>query len=319
MRPATLQPEPLDLAIFQEMSGGWAISLPGIDPRLNPTRIARRLRVGRARVARRLKAWSDAGFLLRYDVWLNPALFGAVGAFYSVRVDRPGAKLGLLSRFGLLDGAVSGMEFLGEWVTFSGVVSDASEFERVRELLRGFEGVREVTPPDPWPVVEPRRKLTPLDVRILRALRRAPRATLGTIAARAGISARTMTRRYGELIDDHAAWFVPVFDFRAVSSPLVSLLVTLAPGRSPTALLQGIRARYPLVLEFAGSDSGDAAGPTPRAFIVLPPSAAHLEELDRHVAGLDGVVAEESNVMVRMHTFPAWFDRRLAEAAAPRP
>ncbi len=317
MPATTLRPESLDLDIFREMSGGGAITLPGIDPRLNPTRIARRLRVGRARVALRLKAWRDAGFLVGYDVWLNPALFGAVGAWYSVRVDRPGVKPALLSRLGLLDGAVSSMEYLGDWVTFSGVVAEPSEFARVRELLGGFAGVREVAPPDPWPVVEPRRALTPLDVRILRALRRAPTATLGAVATRAGISARTMTRRYDELITDRAAWFVPVFDFRAVSSPIVGLLVTLAPGANPAALLRGIRSRYPLVLEFAGGASGPPDGPTVHSFIVFPPSSAHLEELDRHVAALDGVVEEESNVMVRMHTFPNWFDRRLADASAP--
>src|SRR5271170_4115446 len=71
-----LRPESLDLDIFRELYRGGAANLAGFDPRLNATRIAQHLRVGRARVAGRLNAWNDSGFLARYDVWLNLALFG---------------------------------------------------------------------------------------------------------------------------------------------------------------------------------------------------------------------------------------------------
>ena len=318
MRAPTLRPDALDLDIFQEMYRGGPIALSGVDPRLNATRIARRLKVGRARVALRLKAWSESGFLERYDVWLNPALFGWVGAWYNVRVERPSAKPPILSRFGLIEGAVSGMEFLGDWLTFAGVTADPEEFGRLRELLGGLAGVREVESPTPWPAVAPRRAISPLDVRIVRALREAPTATLGATAARVGISTRTMTRRYAELVDDRAVWFVPVFDFRAISYPIVSLVVTIAATTSPSAVVRKIRARYPLTLEFGGSDRRTPDGAAVRSYVVLPPSAAHLDELDRYVAGLAGVVAEETNVMVRMHTFPTWFDRRLGEATGRR-
>ncbi len=308
MSPPTLRPDPLDLDIFRELYGAETGALSGMDPRLNATRIARELKVGRARVAGRLKAWSDSGFLARLDVWLNPALFGYQGGFYNVRVADPHVKPSVIARLGLVEGAVSSMEFLGEWVTFGVVVPDPTGFERVRELVRGFTGVREVEPAMPWPSVAPKRALTPLDLRVVRALRERPTASLTEIARRVGVSTRTMTRRYAELVGDWATWFVPVFDFRSISDPIVSVLVTLGPGAAPAAIVRRVRARYPLTEQVGGIEQGP---PAILAFFAILPSAAHLEELARLIAAQPGVAGVETNVMVRMHTFPGWFDRQL--------
>jgi len=309
---APLHPQPIDLDIFREMYRGSIASLSGIDPRLNASAIARRLHTGRARVAHRLQAWSDSGFLVRFDVWLNPALFGWQGAFFNIRLEHPRTKPALIGRLALLEGAVSSVEFLGEWITFGAVAPDAAGLERQRALVGGLAGVREVEPPMPWGEVRPQRALSPLDVRIVRALREAPTATLRATATRVGISTRTMTRRYAELVGDWAAWFVPVLDFRAITSPLVSLLLTYSEGATPATVARQVRARYPLTLAGAGVDAGP---PRTEALLVMPSSSAHLEELEQFVAGLDGVVGVETNVMVRMHSFPTWFDRQLAGLA----
>lgn len=316
MTETPLRPESLDLDILGEMYRDGAANLAGIDPRLNATRIARRLRVGRARVAARLKAWSRSGFLLRYDVWINPVLFGWQGAWVSIRVDHPQVKPALLSHLGLIDGAVSGFEFLGEWVSLGLVTPDAESLERRLSLVRGLAGVREVEPPVLWRVREPRRDLTALDIRIVRALRERPTATLSETARRAGISTRTMTRRYSALVEDWAVWFVPVFDFRAISYPVVSLGVTLRPEVGMEAVGRQIRTRFPLTLDFRTAIVGPELGSQAYVFFVIPPSAAHLEELEQFVGSIKGVLSVESNVMVRMHPFSAWFDRHL-ETLAP--
>jgi len=316
---SVLVPDTLDLDIYREMFRSGVPNLAGIDPRLNATQIARHLRLGRARVAARLKRWSDSGFLVRYDVWLNPALFGWQGAWLNIRVDHARAKPHLLSRLGLIDGAVSAMEFLGEWVTFGLVSLDDTSLERSVGLIRGLTGVRDVEPPILWQIPEPKRKLSTLDVRIVRALRERPTATLGSTAQRVGISTRTMTRRYSELVEDWMAWFVPVFDFRASSAPAVSLGVTLRPGASRENVARQIRNRYPLTLQFGNADVGPQMGPDFQAFMVMPPSAAHLEEVEQFAASIEDVTNLDANVLVRMHSFPGWFDRHLETLATQRP
>ena len=51
----------------------------------------------------------------------------------------------------------------------------------------------------------------------------------------------------------------------------------------------------------------------------MPPSAAHLEELDQFVGSIKGVLTVESNVMVRIHSFATWFDRHLETLIPLRP
>jgi DNA-binding Lrp family transcriptional regulator len=309
-----LQTEALDIDLLRAMYREGSVNVAGVDPRLNVTRVARRLHIGRARVAARLKAWRDSGLLARYDVWLNPALLGWKGAMVNVRVDHPRAKPALFSRFGLIDGAVMGLEFLGEWVSLGLVVPDAASLERRVDLIRGLAGVRAVEPPMFWSVPEPRRRLSALDLRIVRALRQRPAGTLSEAARRVGISTRTMTRRYSALVDDWAVWFVPSFDFRAISNPMVSLTVALGPEAGAESVRRQIRARYPLTLDFRMAGAGPELASEFHVF-VMPPSAAHLEELDQFVSSVPGVVGLEANIMIRMHSFPAWFDRHLDELA----
>ena len=312
-----LTPESLDLRILQEMYRGGAPNLAGIDPRLNATRIAKNLRIGRARVASRLKAWNGSGFLERYDVWLNPALFGWQGAWVAIRVSSPRVKPELFDRLSLIDGVVSGLEFLGDWLSVGLVTPDAASLQRTLGIVRGLNGVADLEPPMMWALPPPRRQLTPLDIRIVRALRERPMATLHETARRVGISTRTMTRRYSELLEDWAVWFVPVFDFRVLMRPVVSLSLELDGKGNRTAIGREIRNRYPLTLEFQNSQVGPPIGRDEQVLIVLPPSAAHLEELDRFVASLKGVAGQELNVMVRSRSIPEWFNRHLETLALP--
>ncbi len=312
-----LQPETIDIDILREMYREGAIDMAGVDPRLNATRIARQLGVRRARVSARLKAWRDSGLLRRYDVRVNPALFGCQGAGVNIRVHHPRAKADLFSRLAALEGAVSGVEFLGEWITFGVVTPDAAALERTLRIIRGLTGVREVEVPMPWRMLPPKRELSPLDIRIVRALRENPTAMLSATADRVGISTRTMTRRYANLVENRDVWFAPIFDFRAFSYPVVLLGVTLRAETDRNSILRRIRTRYPLSLAFRGMPERPGPEAGGLLCLVMPPSAAHLEEVELYVASIEGVEELEASVVVRLHSFPEWFDRQL-EALAHR-
>jgi DNA-binding Lrp family transcriptional regulator len=304
-------PDALDLAILREMYRDGAVNLAGIDPRLNATQVAHRLRIGRARVAARLKWWRDSGFLQRYDVWLNPALLGWHGAWVAVRVDHPRVKADLFRRIALVDGVVSAFDFLGEWVSVALVASDSISLERRVNLLRGLSGVREVEPPVLWRAPAPRRRLTPLDIRVIRALRERPTATLSETAHRVGISTRTMTRKYSELVNDWAVWFVPVFDFTALAHPVISLNLVVRPGTPHESVARSLRRRYPLVLDFSTLGVAPEVPPENLVFFVVLQSAALIEDLSHFVETIEGVEMVEPFVMVRTHAFREWFDRHL--------
>jgi DNA-binding Lrp family transcriptional regulator len=310
--PAGLDPDALDLAMLREMYRNGAVNLAGIDPRLNASRVARALGIGRARAAARLRSWRESGFLRKYDVWPNPALLGWIGAWTSIRVDHPRVKPDLVRRLGLVEGLVSAVDYQGEWISVGLVGPDRTSLERRAGVLRNLVGVRDVEPIVLWKLPSANRTLSPLDRRIVTALRERPTATLAETARRVGVSTRTMTRKYSDLVDDWSVWFLPVFDFRAIRSPVVSLTLQLGPGASRAEIARRIRAEFPLLLDLTSEAMGAGGAPTAPVFFVVLPSAARIDDLDRHVASLPGVQGVEAFVMIRVYDFPEWFDHQLA-------
>ena len=306
-----LLPDALDMDILREMYRGGAVNIAGVDPRLNASRIAHRLKIGRARVAARLSRWRETGFLRQYDVWLNPAILGWVGAALGVRLANRLDKTAMFRRLSLVDGVVMAIDYLGDWVGLTIVAPDTEELARRVRLIGGLSGVAEVEGPVPWHVPAPRRKLTPLDVRIVRALRDGPTSTLSAIARKVGISTRTMTRRYSALVEDWVVWFVPVFDFTVTPHPVVSMTVTLRPGTAPETVAHSLRERFPLSLNFRSPIARPEVPPEWLAFYVTLPSVAALEELEGVARSLPGVLDVELLVMIRILSFRDWFDRQL--------
>jgi len=313
--PPTLPPlSDLDVAILREMYTASGVSVFGIDPRLNASRIGRRLRVSRGRIASRLRAWADSGFLRRYDVWPNPFLFGLTGVSFDVRVvDRLG-KPELFERIGLLPGAVAGMDFLGEWIVVTFLVPEADGAAALRRLLAGFSGVAEVGEPIPWVPPPAGRPLSPLEVRIVRVLRRYPTASLASIARHVGVSTRTITTRYGQLLDRQAVWFLPVFDFRALAEPVASLIVQFLSDGDRERFGHALQRSYPLSLEVARPAFGPVLPETVGGYFVVERSAARLEELEAWVRRAAGVRSYEALTLVEIRAFAPTLDRLLAGA-----
>ena len=299
----------IDIDILREMYHARAVTIAGIDPRLNVTRVAQRLGVSRARVDARLKEWVRYGLLERFDVWPNPALLGRTGFSVDVRVSNRFQKDALFERIRLIEGAVGGIDLVGDWVAAQFVVLSPVDVQRTVSLVRSLEGVAEVGSPIEWARVETRKALTPLDLRIIHVLRRYPREPLSAIARHVGVSTRTITTRYGRLVEDLAVWFVPVLDFRALTEPVVSLNVRLGSSAEHEPVSRAIRRAFPKSLEFRRAPFGPTLPETNAVFFVLCPSAARLEEMEGFVRGLPGVEGVEMLVMIRIVSFPETFDR----------
>lgn len=308
------RPTDIDLDIFRTLYRTGGVSIAGVDPRLNASRIAERLGVSRARVAARLADWSRYGLLQRYDVWPNPAYFGRLGATLDVRLTDRFAKSELFERVALIEGAVGGIEFAGEWSTIQFLGRDEADLARTVALVRGLAGIAEVGPLIPWVRLPIPRPLSPLDLRIVRVLRRYPKEPLAVIARHVGVSTRTITTRYGQLLDALAVWFVPILDFRALGPPVVSLNVQLDRGVDRAAVARAVRKEYPQSLELGQPGFGPEMPAEVAVFFVLCPSAARVEELEGFVRRVPGVLGVEGLTLVQVRSFPGTFDRLLHDA-----
>ncbi len=313
------RPEELDVAILREMYRDRRVGLTGIDPRLNASRVARSLGIGRNRVAGRLRGWRTSGFLRRYAVWLHPGLLGWVGGFLNLRVGHPRGKPGLLEQLALVDGVLSAVVLLGGWVSVTVIAPDRPSLQRRWELLRRLTGVVEAEPLDVWNVPLARTSLTPLELRIVRALRAAPEATIHDIARAVGISTRTMTRKYSALLDDGSVWFVPLFDFSAFPFPVVMVSASFRPDGDPARWAGAVRARYPLAVGGSTSFLEPRSSTESALLYVLLPSPAQLEDLERTAEAVPGVDQIDLSVLVRVVDFPEWYDRHLAQLAGAGP
>lgn len=308
-----------DIAIIREMYRTGEVTIAGVDPRLNVSQIAERLGCSRAKVTARLEDWRQSGFLTRYDVWPNPALFGLRGATVELRLGDRLEKPRVLERLALLDGAVGAIDFLGPWLSFQFLFPDDATRDRRAKLLKHVEGVAEVGGLVEWAGIPAERKFTPLDLRILRALRDAPTASLQEIAKAAGVSTRTVTTRYGALVAGWEVWFLPVFDFTKLPGPVVGLNVELDTAGRAEEVRRRLRRSYPDSLQFGWGGFGPIEDTGVTVFFVYLHSAAAIEELERTVRGWEGVTAVEANVLVRIHAFGEAFDELLRAVRPPPP
>lgn len=301
----------IDIDILREMYRSRGVTVAGVDPRLNATRIGQRLGVSRARVAARLREWTSYGLVQRYDVLPNPALFNRLGFTVDVRLSDRFRKAEVIPRLGLIDGAVGGVDFVGDWISVQFIVPDEPEARRRVGLLRGLAGVAEVGQPIPWARLEPKRSLSPLDLRIVRVLRSYPRASLSIVARHVGVSTRTITTRYGQLVEDLAVWFVPILDFRALTQPVVSMNVTLRPSTERGEVTRRLHRAYPTSLEFIRAPFGPVLPENVAVYFILVPSSAMVEEVEGFLRGIEGVETVETLTLIRLLSFPETVDRLL--------
>jgi DNA-binding Lrp family transcriptional regulator len=309
----------IDTDILREMFRSRDVTIAGIDPRLSANRIASRLKVSRASVDSRLKSWTKSGFLRRFDVWPNPALVNRIGFTVDVRVSDRLVKDEVFRRVELVDGAVGGIDLVGDWVSLQFVVPNEPDIRRTTELLRGIAGIAEVEGPLPWERLEPEHQLTPLDRRIVRVLRRYPTSAISAIARAVGVSTRTITTRYGRLLDDLAVWFVPEWDFRVLTQPVALVNLFFQETADPASVSRSVRKAFPQSLEFVRVGFGPKVPERIREFFLLLPSPARVEEAESSLRRLPGVKSVEFLLLIRTFSFRGTFDRLLAENVHLRP
>jgi DNA-binding Lrp family transcriptional regulator len=320
--PAPLRATRFDLDILREMYPRRGVEISGIDPRLNANRIAARLGVSRARVSARLNQWKEAGFVARYDVWPNPLLFGLTGASLEVRVGHRAQKPEVIERIALVPGAIAGIDYLGDWITATFALPIGQPVERTAALLRSLSGVAEVVNAVGWAEGEPPQPLSPLELKIVRALRQFPTDSLTSIAHHVGVSTRTITSRYGRLLDDRRVWFLPVFDFRALAEPVVAVSVEFGTTPERSQFARAIMRAYPNTLEFVRAPLGPALPEQLGSFFVVGNSAAQVDDIERWIHRYPGVKWFETATLVRTLLFSDTLDRLIssegASARAPK-
>ena len=319
-RGAWARMDDLDAAILREIFRERVLLWGGHDPRLGTRDIADRLGVDRTTVWARMKDWKEDGFLVRQEVLPNPSLFGAGIAAGEVRVEDPRRKAQAIEDLQLVDGVLSGLDLVGSYVLVIYATESERALDRCTRLvgkLPTVDAVETCVPFEP-----PRNEIQPnaRDWRILQALRRPPERPLTEIAEEIGISRRTLTRRYAELLDANALWSFPTFDFSRYGGAVMARFTVIL--ESPDALPAFVNACQAGLPQMVWRMTSHDVAPTARGehawadlFCHLH-SAVEVESVQRWLLDLPSVQGAEAFFPKKWFIASSWFDERIAKHVA---
>jgi len=310
----------LDLGILRELSRDQIVWFGSLDPRFSAAQIARRLRVDRATVSCRLHLWERQGFLTGHEIVPSPLVFGASIAGGNLRVDALRHKPRILEDLALVPGVISAVDHVGPWVALLFAFETRPGLERSRRLLAKLEGVGEVTPCVPFQAPEPNVAPTPLDWRILNALRTRPRRPLHDIAKSVPISAKTLARRMDGLVRGRVMWYLPLLDFtRYTKATVTRLVVTVRPGAILERVSEAAARVVPGLSNLVDtSPLVGSGGPMPAILDIVAhlDSVGHAEDVQRTLSTLDSVEEVEVLFPRRFYLYRGWFDEHIDLALA---
>lgn len=295
----------LDVAIFRE----------AIHPRGNfqwnvresYRQLADALGVDEETARLRVKRLQEQGILRGWEIVLNPTVLGRVLLRLDLPPLPPARKEALLAQAPHLDGI--------RWVFdhFEGSVvlalfTDPVDVARTVALVESLAGVA----PETWQIPTPAAavELTPLDWRILRALRRDPRRPYNEVAEELGVSAKTVKRRVERLMEGRACFLSGVVDFAAARGVIpVEIAVPHAPGEDPAPVHALLRSLENRIFE--------RLTPHMSAVSVIAFSMVEVEEIKRRVRQVAGG-RERASVLLRRITYDDWLDARIEREAGLR-
>ncbi|HEV2173070.1 MAG TPA: hypothetical protein VGR71_05865 [Nitrospira sp.] len=277
------------------------------------TEIARELGVTRNAVYRRLQLWRSRGFLLKYDFFPNPNLFGVGLLHYRVERHFISEASSFLDDLESIEGVFVATESLGDPYGITAVAdSQASQSRRVR-LLSQQAGVARVGSPTPvWLPHCPRRPAK-VDFQLIAAIRRSPDESSAALAAKLRISPQTFARRLEALRASHMLLVHRSVDFSRFPGTVAFLLIQVRSRAESRPISEEIRRRVPGLIEDVSLSRPPFAPFEKLNFGVHVESASELIAIEAQVSAVPGVVRILRRIPRVVRSYSGWFDNRLEQ------
>lgn len=276
---------------------------------LKPSRIARRLDVSTKTARARLRRLEEEGVVAGYQIYPNLRHLGFQWRSYFYRVPAE-KKEGLNPALQAVEGLVHVFNFFGPDLCVDLYFRDPPELERrlrlVSELLdvpRAYEWYENRMPPVTG-------SLSPLDWRIVQALRMRARTPPTVLSKEVGVTGRTIRRRLRRMVNDGGIDVVPLVDpSRMKDTVPAAFLFRLDQDRAQVAIRE-------IEHEFTSAYLSAWVPPSPETghFIILV-VARRMADLDamRHRAGdLPGVESVEAFIPAEVWHNEDWIDEAIA-------
>ncbi|MBI2077113.1 MAG: winged helix-turn-helix transcriptional regulator [Euryarchaeota archaeon] len=313
----------LDLQIMRRMGLAPFLVWPHSPSSIRPAQVARSLHVSTDTVKRRLAAMAAAGVFHGTQVFPNPRLLGLRTASFHFRMGDAARKRVPRAHVSRVGGVLGVFDMVGGDRCVDVAFGDDAARETLRDELSSLLGASSSHFVD-YATPEPVGELSPLDWRILAALRAKPDTSLGAAAAACGASLRTVKRRFDRMARDGALEVIGLFDPGAISGQLVvDLLFHLVPGagkRELATVLNAFRSRW--VAQWSPPDHQLGH----LALVVVATSPREVEDLRREGESLAPVERCDALILEGVDENWSWIDARIAQrtgqprkALAPSP
>ncbi len=308
----------LDFAIYRYLSPDGAARFWGgrrvIDPRVGAREIADRVGASETAVRSRLRSLREGGYLADSAVWPNPSLFGTRLHVAEIPVAEVGASRALFDDLGLVEGVTFARDVLDErdrsvHVYFVG--DSAATVARRAGLLRRLAARSELRGPRPYFVPPATRELSPLDWKVVDAVRRAPEASLQALSGVLRVSLKTTGLRYRALLDAGAIWWT--HGATSAELPLALLTATAADGTDPDPIAAQVATDGSDWIPIASNGRG-LEPDAPRidfAGLQWADSPAAVESAAQRLLDRPGVRGVRRTFALGSRMYPDWFDAQL--------
>lgn len=303
----------LDIRIVRELGLRPYGAAPRDPESLKPAEVARRLRVEPKTVKARLDGMREDGFLHHFEAFPNFRHLGRAGSAHLFRIPDEDRRADALRRIEPIEGLMEVHSFVGGATCVDLAHRSPADHASKLRLLADFTG-------DAAPVLFYERHmpavgsaLSPLDWRILAALRHRADRPLADVAGEVGVSLKTVRRRFDRMAGEGSLFVVPVLDpSRAAGLVLFELLFYTAPDAGPgtlRAILAALDEHYVYHYVPSSQSLGNFD------VLLFARSMATIEELRQKGRAIPGVVRVDSLVFRGWNDYSGWIDDEIAARA----
>jgi DNA-binding Lrp family transcriptional regulator len=277
---------------------------------LRPSAIAAQLGLNAELVKDRLARMESSGVIQGYEAFPNLRHLGLAQTTVHYNLDGR-AKARALAKLPDMEGISGVFEFVGPGVCVDVYYRSPAELERRLKLVATLADLPAPARLFDYPYPEVTGEMTPLDWRIVHALRKDARRPASDVGAELGVSAKTVNRHVDRLVAQGSIDVLPRVDTGQVADILpLNLACYFAPGPTApvvAAILKalGEQAFYAWVPPSAELGNFDVF-----AYVRKP---REIEQLRRKVADLPGVERVEALLPCNVVFTSDWLTRAIEE------
>ncbi|MES2155044.1 MAG: winged helix-turn-helix transcriptional regulator [bacterium] len=280
---------------------------------LQPSRIARVTGSSVNTVKDRITRMTETGVIAGYQAVPNLRHLGLQGEAYHLNFTSDAAKDAAMPRLLAVDGLLELHDFLGQGACADFAFKDHADLQRTLATISAGSQLGAPRHFYSREMPEVKRSLTPLDWRIVQALRADPRATPADLAPAIGVSTRTVKRHLTRMAAEGSLFLVPMIDpSKADGVFLFELLVHLREGTGPrpmAALRAAFHAEHVYAYVPASAELGNFD------LLLFARTSAEVEALRRRAEEIDGVVRAEAWLFRAFLGFPTGLDAAIERAS----